>query len=101
MVDYDRHDMLIEHRDLRAAMARVTAAQEPEDLALAASALLERLSRHLADEEEAQRGRAELAQQRAERQATRVDVALAPMPGLEWAVRHFVDELIADVYLDG
>jgi hypothetical protein len=93
--------MLTDHRDLRAAMARVHAAKEPEDLALAASALLERLGRHLAEEEAAQRGREELAQQRDERARTRVDVALMPMPGLEWAVHHFVDELIADVYIDG
>jgi hypothetical protein len=101
MGDYGRHQMLLEHRDLRAAMARVTAAKEPHDLVVATEALIERLGRHLADEEQAQRGREELAMQRAARERTSADSALAPMPGLEWAVRHFVDELIADVYLDG
>jgi hypothetical protein len=104
MGEHDRHQMLVEHRDLRAAMDRVTAAtaaQEARDLAIAAGALLERLREHLAEEEQAQRGREELAAQRVEREQGRVDLALVPMPGLDWAVRHFIDELIADVYIDG
>jgi len=64
-----------EHHELREAMARVRTAADESQRAAATDALMEQLRRHLDGSE--------------------------PQAGLEWALRHFVDELIADVYLNG
>jgi hypothetical protein len=97
-----RRRMLDEHLELRAAMARVTAAEDAAHLAVAAEALLERLSAHLDGEAEiAATDDGAQRDERDGRDGLREELATAPEGGLDLAVRRFVDALIADVYLDG
>ncbi len=108
-----RRLVLAEHRELRAAMAKVSAATEPGRLAVATSALLDLLTEHISHEDEilepilrhldawgperSRRLRAEHAAQRTEIARLRAELATAPPAGLDWAISHFIDALLADI----
>jgi hypothetical protein len=108
-----RRRILAEHEELRGAIAKVIAARDPARLAFATEALLDRLSEHIDHEDRAlepvlreidawgperARGLREgHAAQRLEIAKLRAELATAPGAGLDWAVRHFVNELMADM----
>ena len=108
-----RRRILAEHDELRIAIAEVLAADDAARRAAATEALLDRLTDHIAHEdlalepvlrqidawgpERARRLREDHAAQRAQIACLRTELATAPGRGLDWAVRHFVDELVADM----
>lgn len=108
-----RRQILAEHVELRAAIAKVATAEEPARLALATSALCDRLEDHLAFEDErlepvlrsidawgperARRLRQEHALQRARMAELRREVATAPALALAREVQPFLEALLADM----
>ena len=108
-----RRQILAEHGELRAAIAKVATAEEPARLALATHALCDLLEDHLAFEDEAlepvlrtidawgperaRRLREEHAAQRARLAQLRRDVATAPALALAREVQPFLEELLADM----
>lgn len=112
-LDRLRRQILAEHVELRAAIARVATAEEPARLALATSALCDRLEDHLELEDEvlepvlravdawgperARRLRDEHAAQRRRLAQLRRDVATAPALALAREVQPFLETLLADM----
>lgn len=108
-----RRQILAEHGELRAAIAKVATAEEPARLALATNALCDLLEDHLAHEDEvlepvlrtidawgperARRLRDEHLQQRARLAQLRRDVATAPALALAREVQPFLEELLVDM----
>ena len=111
-----RCHILMEHDELRAAIAKVISAADPARLAVATNALLDRLTEHLAYEERAlepvlraidawgperaRRMREDHRAQRVEIAKLREELATAPTGGLGRPVRPFVDELLADMAVE-
>ena len=111
--DRVRRRILAEHRELRKAIAKVNAADDPYKVTLAARALLDRLIDHLDLEdqilepllrgidawgpERARRLREEHASQRTQVATLRTALATAPTAELATLARLFVDELLADM----
>lgn len=108
-----RRQILAEHVELRAAIAKVATAEEPARLALATSALCDLLEDHLAFEDErlepvlrsidawgperARRLREEHVAQRARMAELRREVATAPALALAREVQPFLEALLADM----
>ncbi|HEX8952517.1 MAG TPA: hemerythrin domain-containing protein, partial [Polyangia bacterium] len=107
-----RRQILAEHGELRAAIAKVATAEEPARLALATNALCDLLADHLGHEddelepvlrtidawgpERARRLRDEHAAQRARLAQLRRDVATAPSLALAREVQPFLETLLAE-----
>lgn len=108
-----RRQILAEHVELRAAIAKVATAEAPARLALATSALCDLLEDHLAFEDErlepvlrsidawgperARRLRQEHVAQRARMAELRREVATAPALALAREVQPFLEALLADM----
>ncbi len=108
-----RRQILAEHVELRAAIAKVATAEEPARLMLATSALCDLLEDHLAFEDEvlepvlrridawgaerARRLREEHAEQRMRLRQLRRDVATAPALALAREVQPFLETLLTDM----
>lgn len=108
-----RREILDEHTELRAIIAKIRGAGDPGCLALATAELLDRLAAHLEHEdavlapvlrtidawgpERARRLRDDHVAQRAQLAQLRRELATTPEAALASTVRAFVDALVADM----